>query len=153
MQRRKTIDVHRVFAGDGQLDIAIVKKRAAEDARLDAKIVATEGLFDRDFPEACGAEDQFILSIVEMLARASRIDPEESGNFTLAHAVEVARDFDLAFQKTKTLRLCWGTNRGDFHQRFACLGDDERFPAGCALDKPGELGLRLVNVDSIHTVD
>jgi len=57
MQRRERVDVHGVLAGDRQLGIAIVEKSAAEKPRFHPEVVATEGVLDRNFPEACGAED------------------------------------------------------------------------------------------------
>src|SRR5438093_8968356 len=69
MQWREHVDIHGVLAGDRQLGVAVVEKSAAQEARLDAKVLAAEGVLDRDFPETGGAEDQLVFQIVELSAR------------------------------------------------------------------------------------
>src|SRR5690348_10230187 len=60
MQRRQCIDIDRVLGGDRQLNVAVVEKSTAQETRLDAEVLAAQGVLDRDFPEARGAEDQLI---------------------------------------------------------------------------------------------
>jgi len=39
-----------VVARDRKLDVAVVEQRPAQDARLDAKVIAAEAVLDRDLP-------------------------------------------------------------------------------------------------------
>ena len=59
----------------------------------------------------------------------SRADSEQSGDYTLAHAIEVAGHFYLALEKAESLRLGGRINRGHLHQRLACLDSHKRLTA------------------------
>src|SRR5436190_24355647 len=48
------------------------EKHPAEDARLDAKVVAPEAGLDGDLPETGGAEEQLVLGIVQLPFGARR---------------------------------------------------------------------------------
>src|SRR5882724_3929311 len=69
VQRGQTIEVHRVLAGDGKLDVAVVEQPPAQQARLDAKVFPPQGALDGDLPEARGAEEKLVARVVQELAR------------------------------------------------------------------------------------
>src|SRR5258708_6858433 len=56
VQGREAIDAHRVLAGDGKLDIAIVEQPPAQQARLDPEVLPSQGALDGDLPQAGRAE-------------------------------------------------------------------------------------------------
>src|SRR5712691_10457223 len=52
VDRRKSVDVHRVLARDRQFEVAVVEESAPEHAWLDAKVIAPQTAFDGDLPHA-----------------------------------------------------------------------------------------------------
>lgn len=52
-------------AGNGQFLITIVQQGAAKDACIDFEIIPPQPGFDGDFPEAGGAEQEFVLRFIE----------------------------------------------------------------------------------------
>ena len=43
VQGRQAVDAHRVLAGDGKLDVAVVEQTPAQQARLDAEVFPSQG--------------------------------------------------------------------------------------------------------------
>lgn len=68
----QAVDRDHVLAGDWELLVKIVEQTAAQEARVDAKIVSSEAAFDGDFPEACRAEYELVLRVVEQGASSGR---------------------------------------------------------------------------------
>ena len=64
VQVRQRVDAHRVLAGDGKLDIAVVEQTPAEQAWLDAEIFSAQGVLDRDLPQAGSAEEKLVARVV-----------------------------------------------------------------------------------------
>jgi hypothetical protein len=61
-----------MFAGDRQLDVAVVEESTAEHTRLDAEVLAPEGVLDRDLPEARRREQELVVLVLEKPARGER---------------------------------------------------------------------------------
>ena len=72
VQRGQAVDVHRVLAGDRQLDVPVIEQAPSQQSRLDAEVFAPEGILDGDFPNAGGAEEEFVLRVLDLPARGGR---------------------------------------------------------------------------------
>ena len=69
VKRRQSLDIDGMFAGDRELDVAIVEESTPENARLDPKIISAEGALYRDLPKAGGAEEKLVFRITKFSFR------------------------------------------------------------------------------------
>lgn len=69
VKRREAVDVGRMLPRDGKLDVSVVEQAAAQYTRVSMKVIPTERVLDRDFPDARGAEVELIFPIAQLPAR------------------------------------------------------------------------------------
>ena len=60
VQRRQIVDGDGVFTGDGQFTIAVDQQHAPQAARVNIEVRAFKAVFDGDFPQTRGTEDELI---------------------------------------------------------------------------------------------
>lgn len=63
MDCRETYDGYGVVGGDGELLVTVVEEASVEKAGIDLKVRLAEAEFDRNFPNAGGAEEKLIVRI------------------------------------------------------------------------------------------
>ena len=68
MEWRKGVDICGVLAGNRQLEVSVIEQPAPQHVRVSAKVIATERILDRDFPDARRAEMEFVPTITQMPA-------------------------------------------------------------------------------------
>ncbi len=68
VKRRQSVHVHCMLAVDLKFHVAMIEERSAQQPRLDLEVLPAEGILDRDLPEACRAEQQFVLRVFDQLA-------------------------------------------------------------------------------------
>ena len=78
---------------------------------------------------------------------------EDRRNLGFAHAVEVARNRELAGQKAEALRFGGGVEGRDFRNGLAGAGDDDRLAGSRLLDEAREVRLGFVDVHGGHTLN
>jgi hypothetical protein len=72
VNRRKGIDFDSVRTRDLKLAIAIVQKASPQQSGINAEILPIKALLHSHLPETGGAEDQFILRIIQQRSRSCR---------------------------------------------------------------------------------
>jgi len=89
-----------------------------------------------------------------LLTAVSYTATKEPFDLVPPHLVEIVWHGDLASEETKPayLRAGWSAKRRYLDDGFPCLRDNERLTLGRFVYKFRELGLRFVNVHSLHDV-
>jgi acyl-CoA synthetase (NDP forming) len=72
VNRRQYPDGNDMLAGDRELIVAVGQQPAPQQPRIDPEILAPERILDDDFPQACRAEQQFVLRVPDQRACAHR---------------------------------------------------------------------------------
>jgi hypothetical protein len=68
VQRRKAVDVGSVLSCNRELDVSIVEQASSKNTRVGVKVIATQRVLDRDFPDVRRAEIELVLAIAQVSA-------------------------------------------------------------------------------------
>lgn len=68
VNQRKNVDPGCMFASDRQLDIAVFQQTPPQQARVDMKVLATQGILDCNLPYRCSTENEFCARIRDEIA-------------------------------------------------------------------------------------
>ena len=72
MKWREAVDVGSMLSGDRQLDVSVVEQPAAQYTRVSVKVITTERVLDRDFPDARCAEVELAFPVAQLSSRGRR---------------------------------------------------------------------------------
>ena len=123
MNRRQRIDRHRMFAGDGQLTVAIVEQSATQNTRINLEVIPPKSALYGDLPKAGSTEHPLVFRIFKQRPRfarqalplltaegdcpaatSSRVT-EQLLNVRRTHPIEIVGYLDLPDEKTKSTHL------------------------------------------------
>jgi hypothetical protein len=65
MNGRQAFNKDSVRTGDGQFKVAVIQQTSPEQTGVYLEVVAAQTVFDRDFPQAGGAEKQVVTRIFQ----------------------------------------------------------------------------------------